>query len=1287
MIEASKLRREAPGLALLALALVFNAIMLAPEIRIEHVLVSDLAFHRAAAERLGEGIAHGEPFLEPWVSQFALGYPLWRTYQPLPHLVAAGWMAAARPLASPPESFAFLYYLLLVFTPAAIYLGARLLGLEPLASGIAAILLYAPSEAGDFGRFGVSYGAFVWRGTGLYTQLFAFDLMLPALGLAARAINSGRSRIAAAIALAATALSHLIFGYVAFLSVAVIAIVSSPPDRAKRLMRAATIIALALVLIAWFVVPLMLVSGEVNRGHWDDFTKFDSWGAPIILRALLSGTLLDFGRLPALSIAMLVAVSTALLNLRDVVGRRLLILTGVWLVLFFGRATWGHLIGLIGITNQFHLHRLQAAFELFAIMLIGWALARIIHLALASGGALAIGVGIAIGVAAIVIGAERVDYLSWNSKWGEDNLAAIQSQQKDIDATLNDVRAILAVRPGRVSAGTLAGWGDTFKVEWTKFYALLCAAHLDQLTFTYHTFSHGSDLMQVRDEGNPSSDWLFGLRAIVTPRNFKAPPGWQFYSSHGNFSVWQIPDNGYFGVADMGARYDGSMSHAMDPQVKWMASPIVKAGDLIALDSRVTRVPSFTGYDGMPPPPSVQPPGKVVFESNTGEVYRAKVLATRPTFAFLKITYFPGLRATVGSQPAPIYRVFPDFCAVPIPVGSSIVQVSYQPGLLKPILFVLGIVAVGLFAIASKQPWYAAAEDRVTERIAAAEALFASERVRAALALGFLIILFTRPLLRGQLIGGIDAVAYPPRVIEIDQSLRHQFPPLWAPDLSSGHGQPLFEFSPPLLYFAALPLFRLGFSLSDSLQLALAMMFALGAIAIYRIARGWGGSRHAAVATAGLWLFAPYLCLDVYVRAAFAESAGVAMMPVALLGVMRAIEHRSILAIALGAIGVSLVMLAHNAVALFFVPILGLLVVTRSMVGRSIAPLVAGSLAIGGGLGLSAFLWLPAFWEKGLVKTDELLTGYFDWHIHIIDPIQLLWGKWGFGLSVAGPHDGISFALGLPHIALGILGLFAALRYAKKRERSDAILFSVMALFFALLATEWTAPIWARIHTIQYLQFPWRSLFIPSLMLPLLAFFAFQRMSWRVAAAVLALVIVVNISHTEPNNYLVFDDAYFYPNWIARIGINTTSREEYEPRWVGPRPPYSAANLWSDNSAASVTELHDRLSMQSFDVSAQRPSKLYDSVFYYPGWVMNVDRREVPIAPTPGSGLITFDIPAGAHEVALEYRPTPVRRAANLISAASVALVLPGLIFGFWRREGKKAERAKTGSARSTGKQ
>src|ERR1035441_8960680 len=53
---SARLSAEVGGLMLLGLALIVNAILLAPEIRIERVPVNDLSFHIAASQRLAKSL-------------------------------------------------------------------------------------------------------------------------------------------------------------------------------------------------------------------------------------------------------------------------------------------------------------------------------------------------------------------------------------------------------------------------------------------------------------------------------------------------------------------------------------------------------------------------------------------------------------------------------------------------------------------------------------------------------------------------------------------------------------------------------------------------------------------------------------------------------------------------------------------------------------------------------------------------------------------------------------------------------------------------------------------------------------------------------------------------------------------------------------------------------------------------------------------------------------------------------------------------------------------------------
>ena len=859
--DSARFRAEAGGLILLALAFIVNAILLWPEIRIERVPVNDLSFHIAASQRLTESLFTGDSFLDPWMSQWALGYPLWHFYQPLPHMLAGLWLAITRHFASAPASFAVLYYILMVALPASTYLGARLFGMEPLAAGFASILIIGVSEVGDLSRYGLSYGAYVRRGSGLYTQLMSYNLLMPALGLTNYSLNTGRRRILSAILIAATALSHVVFGYAAIVTVAIMALVGPRGARSSRVVRAASILIPTFILLAWFVVPMLLAGGEANRCRWDDVWKFDSWGAQNILSALVSGRFFDEGRLPVMTLAFAASSIFALYNWKRPMPRRLLVLTAVWLAIFFGRTTWGYFMLALGLPAAFHVSRFESVFELFAVLLTAWALAKGVAAGWRIGFAGRLATAVTFGAIAFFIFAERASFLRMNNYWGDESLAAIAIEGADLDASLADIRTILRERPGRVWSGPTGMWAAHFQIAKSQPYSFLSLAGFDELSFLYHSLSWSSDVTAEINERDPYQAQLFAMRAVLAPVAQPMPSYFKLRATHGKLSVYEASNEGYFGLVDIGARYDGPLTTVLNRDWKWMNDPAVRAGAVVALGGDIKGVPEWKMFQGLPPldPRFSTLRGEIISESKEGETYRARLAILRPCYVLLKITYFPGQQAAVDGKPAPIFRVYPNFCAIPVGPGEHQIEVRYHPGPIKPILLLAGFILVGLIAQAMRRPDYAAMERSVTERLAELAASWDTPRTRTAVALAVLILLFTRALFRGSLLDGHDSLAYPPRLTEFAKILsEHQFPPVWAPDLGSGHGQPLFEFAPPLIYAIALPFFDAGITLANSLQFGLAILFALGAIAVFLIGRKLSFSRIASIGAAAAWLFAPY---------------------------------------------------------------------------------------------------------------------------------------------------------------------------------------------------------------------------------------------------------------------------------------------------------------------------------------------------------------------------------------------------------------------------------------------
>ncbi len=1264
---------ELPGLALLLCAVAFTAYFAAPEMRICRVPLNDLVFHLAASERMETSFERGEPFLDPWVSEWALGYPVWRSYQPVGHVAGAIAIHLFRPFADPATTFAVLFYLLLATLPISVYVGARLFGLSPPAAGLAAVLLFAASADGDPGRYGLSYGSVLWRGSGLYTQLFALHFLVLSMGLVAKALdNASRGRrTRAALMLALTALTHIIFGYAAFVSAALLAVAGPQGRRAQRLVRLVSIAIPALLLFSWFLIPLIGSALIVNHSRWEDAAKWDSYGATFVLRELLSGRLLDFGRLPVLSLLAAIGAAAAAFSYRDDKAKRLLALCALWLALVLGRETWGGLVVLAGVPADLHMHRLEAVFELSAVLLAAFGLTRLVHLAAKRSRTLAPIAVAAIAAAVLYMGVDRAGYLEQNRLWGEQNLAAYQAEQGDLEAAFSDARSILGARPGRVSAGMPANWGNNFKIGSVPVWAFLSRDHFDQPSFLYHSMSKTSDIMVLRDESSFAHDVVFGIRAVVAPADLPMPAYMQKRSVHGRLAVYEASPEGYFGVVDVIAHYAGPASTDYEPSAAWLKSAMMTWGRVVSLDPRVPAGPAIGRWEALPNPTAGQEGlrGTILAESKVDETYQASIDVNRPAYAFLKITWSPDLAATVDGQPAPVVHVTPGFCAVPISAGRHDVVVRYRPGPLKAVLFLASICAFALICFAFGTRRFAEMEEAATARLASVGQRLATPRAAVAGALLLASIVALHPLFRGKLISGHDATAYPPRVVEMAQALTDgHIPPIWAPDLSSGHGQPLFEFLSPLPYWIALPFRALGFGLTDSLQLSLALLCLLGAWAVYGIGRHFQAPRYASLGGAIAWLFSPYLCLDLFVRADFAEATAVAVAPIALLALLRAMKRPGALRIGLAAGAVALIQLAHSMAALLLVPVYSLVVLVYGIAAlraenpspsprrlARFAPLMAGAAAIALAMALAAYFWIPSLAELSNLHQGRLTAPEMSWSAHILSPYQLLWSPWGFGYSVPGPKDGMSFALGLAHLALGVAGFVIVLRCRGKLsgdrgERALLVAFGVIAAAGALLTTYWTSWLWSQIHLLQLLQFPWRALMIPGLLLPLLAIFALKRAGFRWTVVLVALLAAINLPHTEPSGYLTYDDEYYYPKSLATLGINVTTGEAFEPRWSDARPPYSPNPLIGRSGPIEVTEISRRTARQEFRVNAPQVTVVESSTFYYPGWTVTIDGAAAGVNPMPVRGTMLFAVPAGQHKVYIELRLTPVRKDALLVT-------------------------------------
>src|SRR2546430_1223915 len=178
----------------------------------------------------------------------------------------------------------------------------------------------------------------------------------------------------------------------------------------------------------------------------------------------------------------------------------------------------------------------------------------------------------------------------------------------------------------------------------------------------------------------------------------------------------------------------------------------------------------------------------------------------------------------------------------------------------------------------------------------------------------------------------------------------------------------------------------------------------------------------------------------------------------------------------------------------------------------------------------------------------------------------------------------------------------------------------------------------------------------PALFLPLLSLYAFERLGPRARTATLTLLVILNLPRTQPKGFLTFDDEYYSPSSIAQRGINTTTREEYEPRWVEVRPPYTSQKLRGVDAPLVVREVSLTTARQEFMVRAEADTGVEAATFYYPGWTITIDGTGVPVSPVPISGTMFFHLRRGEHRVVIELLPTLLRYVSWLVTAATLAI-------------------------------
>ncbi len=661
--------------------------------------LNDSSMHEQMVRFATSQLRAGHLPLTSWFPFLGEGSPQFLHYQSLPAILTG----AVGLVTGPDVAFRWSLYLLLSLWPISVYVSARAFGAgRPAAAASAAMSPFLFSATG----VGYEQHAYVWTGYGVWTQLWAMWTLPLAWGFSWRAIRDGRGYFKAVLFTALTAALHFETGYLALSVLLVWPLVAGRPF-VVRLRRTAVLLTGSLLASAWVIVPLLSQRdwAAVNE-PFQHTGLVNGYGAGHVLDWLISGQLLDFGRLPVVTVFAALGFGLAWLAWSsDANARALLVALAVCLLLAFGRTTFGSIVDLIPGNGDIFFRRFMMGVQLAALLLAGRGAAW-----LAAGCVRQLEARVprwrpGLSAAAVLVGAIAVLAPAWLQLGAYDrhDSAAIEAQRHADNTQGTELDRLITVinrdGDGRTYAGMPSNWGQDFTVGAVPVFKYLESHDVDEVGYTLRTASLMTDPEYYFDERNPSDYRLFGINYLILPTGSRPPVPARLELRAGPYSLWTLPGAG--GVLHAGTIVGGLTANRTDGgtrSVPLLNSRLAQAGDYL----RVAYGQPGVRQPRLPQPSPGTPAGTVLAESDKlGQgLAAASVRMRRAGVVVLSASFDPGWTATVDGRSQPTEMVAPALVATTVPAGTHRVVFRYRGWQDYPLLIALGAAALLALAYA-----------------------------------------------------------------------------------------------------------------------------------------------------------------------------------------------------------------------------------------------------------------------------------------------------------------------------------------------------------------------------------------------------------------------------------------------------------------------------------------------------------------------------------------------------------------------------------------------------------
>jgi hypothetical protein len=702
------------GILFVTLAIIINAIVLRSELTSSTLSINDEVLHYTATQDSISALRQGLDPTDFWLSQIGMGYPLFHHYQNLPQLVLTVLNLATSSFLTLASLFNISRYFLLILFPLSIFWSMRRFGFNYLAAGLSALFA---SLLSTNGLYGFDWGSYVWKGYGLYTQLWAMFFIPLALAEIYRAVKGEQSLFWPVFLTTIVLLSNLLYGYILFLSaIFFVFLRMNRTEIFSRFKHLVLVFILVGIVNVAFILPSFLDRNYFNQTIWFPSYRYDSYGYSWVLSNLFKGNLFDFGRFPSFTILFFLGIIALIVSkrYREEKNLILLLLTVVWLLLYFGRATWGAIFNVLPLSSDLQMNRFIGGFHLASIMLIGAGLSQIWYLLnkhLARYSFLILFVIIAF-LSPIYI--ERAQYSQQDGQLLAQNNQVLSGEQKEISAITSTLKDL---PPGKVFAGLPTSWGNSqyYRIGSIPFYAIFPQVGLDSFGYAYHAFALSDDVRLLFNDAKPVQYNLFDIRYVLlhkswTPASFYTP-----VKEFDNYVLYQVPGTGYFDLVDATAVFYGSRSDFYQANSRWLLSslPDTKQNPILVIEGKpknTSGLPVFSFQEindsilsSLDQSKTGVAAGKIIDEKAQTNKYSVQFEADRDSYLMLKSNYHPGWHVYLDNMEVAPVMLVPGFVGIKIQPGIHQALFVYRsPTWRLPLMALGAIILVALMGLSRK---------------------------------------------------------------------------------------------------------------------------------------------------------------------------------------------------------------------------------------------------------------------------------------------------------------------------------------------------------------------------------------------------------------------------------------------------------------------------------------------------------------------------------------------------------------------------------------------------------